>query len=402
MQLHRAAAVLPIVAPPIRDGGVLVEDGRIEAVGPAAELQERADETIAYDGLLMPGFINAHAHLQYGPSFADLTGTGHAFAQWLMQMTKRRMAMTDDGWRGEVAASWSLAYESGTVAVADIVTSVAALDVVVPGVRYLESVAVASHMWPAERKRLVKLLQEHPEAGLSPHTLYTLGTDVLKGMAELARAEGRRLHPHLAETADEDEFVRAGTGPFSGWAFAAELRDAGGVKQSPAAHLDDLGGLGRDVHVAHGTHLDAPDRRLLRERGTAVALCARSNAILGAGVPPVAELLYENSPIAVGTDSLASTPDLDMLAELRTLAIIARSQGYSRGDLATRLLAAATAGGADAIGRPDLGRLVPGATAAFACVIVEREDAADPAEDILQSGSAKPAPIRQRQADSKL
>ncbi len=402
MQLHRAAAILPIARPPIRDGGVLVENGRIVAVGPAAVLQDRADETIAYDGLLMPGFINAHAHLQYGPTFADLTGTGHAFAQWLMQMTQRRQAMTDDGWRSEVSASWALAYESGTVAVADIVTSAAALDVEVPGVRFLESVAVASHMWPAERDRLAGLLKAHPEAGLSPHTLYTLGREVLRGIQQLARAEGRRLHPHLAETADEDEFVRTGTGPFSGWAFATELRDAGGVKQSPAAHLDDLAGLGPDVHVAHGTHLDAADRRLLRERGTAVALCARSNAILGAGIPPVADLLYENSRIAVGTDSLASTPDLDMLAELRTLATIARSQGYSRSDLATRLLAAATTGGADAIGRPDLGRLEPGATAALASITIERPQAADLCEEILQSGTAKAAPIHQGQADSTL
>ena len=85
--------------------------------------------------------------------------------------------------------------------------------------------------------------------------------------------------------------------------------------RSPAEYLDSLGGLGADVHVAHGTHLSQADRALLRSRGTAVALCARSNAILGAGIPPVAALLREGSPIAVGTDSLASTPDLDLLAE---------------------------------------------------------------------------------------
>lgn len=394
MQLHAASAVLPIEGPAIRDGGVLVEAGRIVAVGRAAELAGSASETVRYDGVLIPGFINAHAHLQYGPSFADLAHTGHAFPEWLMGMTRRRQETSDDGWRAEVAASWALAYASGTVAVADIVTSDAALDVTVPGVRYLESVALTSEVWPDERDRLQALLAAHPEAGLSPHTLYTLGTDVLRGIITEAREQQRRLHPHLAETADEDEFVRLGRGPFAAWPFAAELRDGGGVKRSPAAHLDDLGGLGPDVHVAHGTHLDAADRALLRERGTAVALCIRSNAILGAGVPPVAALLHEGSLIAVGTDSLASTPDLDILAEVRTLATIARSQGYERADLPLRLLAAATRGGADAIGRPDLGRLVPGATAAFAHVSVQNPGAADLAQEILETGSAAPAPIR--------
>jgi aminodeoxyfutalosine deaminase len=398
MELHAAAVVLPIVGPPISGGGVLVDGDRVVAVGAAGELEAQADKVIRYDGVLMPGFVNAHTHLQYGPAFADLTNSGLAFPDWLLRVTERRMAMSDDGWRAEVAGSWALAYASGTVAVADIVTSVSALDVAVPGVRYLESVALASDAWPAERARIRPLLAAHPEAGVSPHTLYTLGTDVLTGLISLARDERRRLHPHLAETADEDQFVREGSGPFAAWPFARELRDAGGARCSPAQYLDSIGGLGSDVHVAHGTHLDATDRALLRERGTTVALCARSNAILGAGAPPVAALLSEGSPVAVGTDSLSSTPDLDLLAEVRALAALATSQGYDAADLATRLLTAATAGGAYAIGRPDLGRLEPGAAAAFAHVRVERPEAADICAEIVRCGVARAA----AQADSTL
>ncbi len=400
MQLHAATAILTLAGPPIAAGGVLVEAGRVVAVGAASDLEARADAVIRYDGVLMPGFVNAHAHLQYGPAFADLTSSGLAFADWLLQVTQRRMAMSDTGWRAEVAASWAMAYASGTVAVADIVTSVAALDVVVPGVRYLESVALASDKWPAERARLEPLLREHQAAGLSPHTLYTLGTDVVRGLLEDARAQRRRLHPHLAETADEDQFVRAGQGPFAVWSFAAELRDGAGAGRSPAQYLDFLGGLGPDVHVAHGTHLDAADRALLRERGTAVALCARSNSILGAGAPPVAALLHEGGPIAVGTDSLSSTPDLDLLAEVRFLAALAARQGYDAPDLAQRLLHAATAGGAYAIGRPDLGSIQPGATAAFAHVSVDDPGARELAAEVVRNGRAHAAPIEQADSGS--
>jgi aminodeoxyfutalosine deaminase len=120
-------------------------------------------------------------------------------------------------------------------------------------------------------------------------------------------------------------------------------------------------------------------------------LCARSNAILGAGIPPVAALLREGSPIAVGTDSLASTPDLDLLAEARALAAVATGQGYDEPDLAARILHACTAGGAYAIGRSDLGVLEPGATAALAHVTVDQPAAADIVAEIIRTGRAEPA-----------
>jgi cytosine/adenosine deaminase-related metal-dependent hydrolase len=398
MHLHAAPWVVPIARPPIEGGGVLVEHGRIVEVGPADGLRSRATRVSRYDGVLMPGLVNAHAHLQYGPSFADLAAGGVAFPDWLGQMMQRRMQVSDDGWRAEVAGSWEQAYASGTVAVADIVTNVAALDITVPGVRYLESVALASDAWPEEQERLEPFLASHGDTGLSPHTLYTLGTAALTGSIELARRTRRRLHPHLAETADEDRFVRHGDGPLSVWAFATELRDGAGQGRSPAEYLDSLDGLGPDVHVAHGTHLNEADRALLRSRGTAVALCARSNAILGAGVPPIAALLMEGSPIAVGTDSLASTPDLDLLAEARALAAAATSQGYDEPDLAARILHACTAGGAYAIGRADLGVLEPGAWATLTRVRVERLDAADIVAEIIRTGRAEPAVGR---ADSR-
>ncbi len=397
MQLHTARWVVPIAGPPIGQGGVLVADGRVVEVGSAADLRSRATSVSTYDGVLMPGLVNAHAHLQYGPSFADLASGGMPFPDWLGQMMQRRMMVSDDGWRAEVAHSWEQAHAAGTVAVADIVTNDVALDVDVPGVRYLESVALASDAWSGEQARLEPLLTGHHDTGLSPHTLYTLGTGALTGSIALARQQERRLHPHLAETADEDRFVRHGDGPLSVWAFATELRDGAGQGRSPAEYLDALGGLGDDVHVAHGTHLGESDRTLLRTRGTAVALCARSNAILGAGIPPVAALLREGNPIAVGTDSLASTPDLDLLAEARALAAVAISQGYGEPDLAARILYACTAGGAYAIGRPDLGTLAPGSTAALAHVTVERLTAADIVAEIIRTGRAEPA---RAQADS--
>jgi cytosine/adenosine deaminase-related metal-dependent hydrolase len=125
--------------------------------------------------------------------------------------------------------------------------------------------------------------------------------------------------------------------------------------------------LGPDCHVAHGVYMTAEDRALLRARGTSVALCPRSNEVIGLEAPPVAAYLTEGSPIAVGTDSLSSSGSLDPMADVAALARIARAQGYAGADLHERLLSAATFGGARAMGidiGPDrLGHLAVGAVA---------------------------------------
>jgi len=396
LTLHTADVVLPVGAPPMRDGAVLVDGEHIAAVGSSEQCLSGSDRAAvrvrSWPGILTPGLVNAHAHLQYGPAFADLADGTRPFASWIGELTSRRRAMAAGGWREQVSSSWQQALSTGTTSVADVVSNVEALGVTVEGVRYIESVGLPSRLWSQERARLVRLLAAEPSLGLSPHTLYTLGTDVVRGVIALAREHGRRLHPHLAETSDEAEFVLAGTGRFAAAAerfgFDFELAASGGSGRSPAAHLEALGGLGPDVHVAHGTHLDADDRALLRRAGTAVALCARSNALLQAGAPPVAAHLLEGSPIAVGTDSLASTPDLDLLGELRALARLARAQAYAGGDLSRRLIDAATRGGAAALGLADRGVLAPGARAdlaVFACDAAGGE-ASNPEQALLATG----------------
>jgi cytosine/adenosine deaminase-related metal-dependent hydrolase len=160
----------------------------------------------------------------------------------------------------------------------------------------------------------------------------------------------------------------------------------GGSGRTPTAHLDALGGLGPDVHVAHGIHCDAADRALLRARGTAVALCVRSNALLRAGEPPIAAYLAEGSPISLGTDSLASSPSLDLLEEAAAAAALARRQGYDGSDLARRLVEAATTGGAAAMGRSDIGALRVGARADLAVFDVPP---VDPYAALLSHGAGR-------------
>lgn len=391
LTIHSAPVVLPICAEPLYDAAVVVDADRVLAVGPVADIVAAHPGAARerWQGMLTPGLVNAHAHLEYGPSFGDLASGGLAFPVWMAELVKRWEHRTEADWLADARGSVRALLATGTTCVADIVTigpgRTAAAERGLSGISYLEVVACDDGRWPETGARLRGHLDSAtPDrmVGVSPHTLYTVSLSVYRSCLELARGRGLRLHPHLAETRAEHEFVHSGAGDLARtWGasgLSLELLAQGGAGISPAQLLDELGGLGADVHVAHGVHLDAGDRALLRARGVTVTLCTRSNRILGAGEAPVADLLAEGSPLAVGTDSLSSAPSLDLLAELAALRELAVRQGTpAQPALDRRLLEAATIGGAQAMGLEDVGVLRTGARgdlASFAVTVAAGED----------------------------
>ncbi len=277
--VHAADVVLTMadgeLAEPLRDGAVLVEGDRVVAVGPRADVERQAGgaRMRRWPGILTPGLVNAHAHLEYGPPFAHLAAAGLPFPEWMLSLSRIRADLTDTDWQVSARGSGHLLLKSGTTAVADVVTRGPAIGVAtslgLQGISYGELAGVDDTGWPAALARLDGLLGTPGRSkGVSPHTLYTLGTQVFRDLTALARSRGMRLHPHLAETSDEAEWVLSGSGAFGlfveRFGFAFELAGVGaGV--GPVRHCDDLGGLGPDVHVAHGVHADADDRALLRD-----------------------------------------------------------------------------------------------------------------------------------------
>ena len=380
-----------MVGEPIRDGAVVVDGETVVEVGRARS--EYGDTRVRrHRGVLTPGLVNAHAHLEYGPPFADLATSGLPFTPWIGEMMKRRMAMSDAEWTEAARGSAHQLLATGTTAVADIVTQGPAVGVTTStglrGISYVELAGVDDARWDDGLARLERLLNlKGRQRGISPHTLYTLSNTVFRDMVGLARGLGMRLHPHLAETADEAEWVMSGTGLLADFAtrFGLEFELHGrGAGVTAVEHCAELGGLGPDVHVAHGVHVDERDRAILREHQTVVALCPRSNKILQAGTAPVAGYLADGNVIAVGTDSLASSPSLDLLADVKALRDIARDQGYAEPDLARRLVEAATLGGAQALGDSRLGRLHEGGLADFAVFDVPTDR--DPFEALVEHG----------------
>jgi cytosine/adenosine deaminase-related metal-dependent hydrolase len=390
--LHSAPIVLPVSTDPIADGAVLVDGDRVQAVGPRAELLEAHPgvRERAWSGVLTPGLVNAHAHLQY-TDFEDLNSLDQPFHVWIGRMIEKRATFTDAMWSESTRRGLHLMLRSGITSVADIVTDPAG---VLPptarsgigGVSYIEIVFEDARSWSdSGRARLLERLASGPASralGISPHTPYTVATAVFADCVAIARDKGLRLHPHVAEAPAESEYVLTGTGPFAESMTKAgkamELIRDGGSGLSPVRYLEKLGVFGPDMHAAHCVHCDPADRDILRERGVYAALCARSNKILQSGRPPVADYLREDSPFGIGTDSLASSPSLDLLEEAAALRALAASQGYAEADLDRRIFEAATLGGAGAMGLTDIGRLEPGSRADLAVFALPDLDSVTP------------------------
>jgi cytosine/adenosine deaminase-related metal-dependent hydrolase len=178
---------------------------------------------------------------------------------------------------------------------------------------------------------------------LAPCSPFSVTGELMAETAELARQRGVRLHTHLAETADEEEFCL----------------ERFGVR--PVEYLEQLGWLGDDVWLAHCVHLD--DREVARfgETRTGVAHCPSSNARLGAGIAPVAALVGAGAPVGLGVDGAASNEAGELAGELREALLLARLAGGPRALTARQALALGTIHGARCLGREtEIGSLEPG------------------------------------------
>ncbi|MDX6743548.1 8-oxoguanine deaminase [Actinocorallia sp. A-T 12471] len=178
---------------------------------------------------------------------------------------------------------------------------------------------------------------------VAPCSPFSVTEDLMREAASLARAKGVRLHTHLAETVEEEEFCR-------------ERFDC-----TPVQYAERLGWVGPDVWLAHTVHLDDASIATLGATGTGVAHCPSSNARLGAGIAPVRALLGANVPVGLGVDGAASQEAGRLAPELRQALYFARLAGGPAALTAREALRLGTIGGARCLGREaEIGSLEPG------------------------------------------
>lgn len=357
MTRYRAAWVLPVAQPPLRDGWVACEDGRIVAVGGPDDAVDGPEVDLGQVAL-MPGLVNAHTHLELSYLRGQVPAAP-AFVTWIRGVVGARRQRPDPNGAeiiDSVRAGIEEAVASGTALVGDIsntlVTYGPLAESLLGGVVFYELLrfnAPDPDGVVAQACAQLDALPAHPAVrpSLAAHAPYSVSPRVFRAIRRAMEARpGVPFSVHLAESTDETEFIRTAGGEWRRF-----LEDVGswdpaftapGV--SPVQYLDDAGFLDARLLAVHGVQMTPADLARLVARGTTLVTSPRSNLHTGAGVPPVASFYASGVSVAVGTDSLASTPDLNVFTELATLRRLAPEVP------ARRLIASATIEGARALG----------------------------------------------------
>ncbi|MGI8606033.1 MAG: amidohydrolase family protein [Gaiellaceae bacterium] len=248
------------------------EGGRIAAVGLASELG--AGERFA-DSIIVPGLVNAHTHLEYA-GFGD----GQPFGPWLRTHIERKARIGTEEFLAIARLGAAECLRSGVTTIADASFSgaaeVAASELGLRGIVAIEVFGLDAGRADDARRRIADLepvLDPRVRLGVSPHAPYSVSPELYAA----AYALGVPVVTHLAESEDEVDYLRDGSGPI---ATVSEIAPSG---LTPVRHLAAHGLLGRQVLAAHCVKVDDEEIALLAEHDVAVAHCPRSNAMLGCG-----------------------------------------------------------------------------------------------------------------------
>jgi len=409
-QSIRARWVVPITGPPLRDGEVVIENGRIAEVRRARHTSATAEVLDLGDAILLPGLVNAHTHLDYTVFRGLLEDL--PFFPWIRALVERKQLLSGEDWLASAIMGAAEAVASGVTTIADCSDSGAALAAAalmgLRGIVYQEIFALD----PREPlDTLVSRLQDtlanlrryagtsRVRIGVSPHAPYTIHPKALQAIGSFAREHSLPLCIHAAESQDEVSLLMRNEGE-----FARLLRQRGYTWwQSPPskgtiAYLEECGVLTPKTLLVHGVQISRADFERAARAGAAWVHCPKSNAKLGNGVSPLLWLQRQWNAstlpaVALGSDSVASNNTLDLFEEMRFALLLYRAcNRVADAPTAGDLLYLATMGGSAALGLGhETGSLEPGKWADLTAVSLKRfqtQPCYDPVVTLVHSASA--------------
>jgi aminodeoxyfutalosine deaminase len=377
---YHAAWIVPISAPPLRDAWVTVDRGRI--VGATTRYPGTGAREIDMGSVaVMPGLVNAHTHLELS-YLRDEVPPASQFVTWIRHVIAARRAHPDPA-AAEILAAVERAIDealaSGTAIVGDISNTLVTFAPLarsgLAAVVFYELIQFAAsdpRAFVEARCRQLEALvpTERVRCSLAAHAPYTVGPLVFRAIRDAVdRVPFTPCSVHLSESAEEMEFIRSGRGPWRELLEELGVWDPSWVPPggTPVRFLHDSGFLDGRVLAVHAVQATEEDLQRLAALGVTVVTCPRSNGHTGAGAPPIGEFYRAGVRVAVGTDSLASSPDLNVFAELATMRALAPHVP------ASRLLRSATQEGARALGfDAEYGTIEPGKRARVLAIDVPR------------------------------
>ncbi|MBV5338918.1 MAG: amidohydrolase family protein [Deltaproteobacteria bacterium] len=361
--IYSASWLINPDAPPVAGGALLVRNGMIVDAGPLSILRSaHTAPVLDFSGcVILPGFVNAHTHLEltHFPSWKLRSAVDYnprRFTDWIIQLIKIARGLTPEDYPPSIREGVRMCLESGTTAIGEIVTNPAMAEhyyhTPLAGRLYFELLGQDHALF--KNKLVAAAAAAHQSetysmpAGFSPHSPYTIAREHLATIRDASVSEALPLTIHLSESRSEADFIFDETGdlatefyPFVGW-----QRYLGHPARCSSTELLDRYGLLTPTTTAvHCVHVSVADARIIKSRGTHIALCPRSNELLDVGRAPVALFKKLGIPLALGTDSLASNNSLSLWDELCFALEI-----FPNDLTAQDVFCMVTAGGAEALG----------------------------------------------------
>ncbi|MEK7467455.1 MAG: amidohydrolase family protein [Planctomycetota bacterium] len=315
--------------------------------------------------ILLPGLVNAHAHLEL--TFLGGRLAPAPFPEWARRLMEERAKRSPGDIEESIREGIRRSVAAGTAAVGDFAwlsKNDALRQSGLRSVSWREAIGIAPERADEAARRALGFLERKTSTwspGLAPHAPYSCSGELYRRLFLEARRARVPFATHLSELREEVEYLRSGGGPFRDM-LRRLGRDAGTwrpPRKRPAPYLAWLGAL-RGATAAHANYLTAADVALLRRFRVAVVWCPRTHAFFGHPAHPVKRLLRAGVPVALGTDSLGSSPTLDVRGEIRA----ATARGLSL-ETALRM---ATEHGARALGLRRSGRIAAGCAADFTVI----------------------------------
>jgi 8-oxoguanine deaminase len=365
----------------LRGNDILIEDGRVSAIGPAIEVGDVERSIDCSRHVVLPGFVNTHHHY-----FQTLTRNLPAVQNaklfpWLKYLYEVWKNIDDDAVYTSSLLAMGELLKTGCTCSTDhlylypkgasgdfAALQFAAADET--GMRFSptrgsmslsqkdgglppDSVVQNEDVILDDCRRVIERFHDPSPMAmrkvvLAPCSPFSVTEDLMRESARLARSSGVRLHTHLAETEDEDAFCMRTFG----------IR--------PLALMERCEFLGEDVFYAHGIHFTDDELTVLAETGTGVAHCPSSNMRLGSGICRVREMLDVDVSVSLAVDGSASNDSSDYLGEMRQALLLQRVRYGSAGITADEVLRLATENGAEMLGFSGVGRIEPGYAADLA------------------------------------
>ncbi len=388
----------------IASGGLFIRDGFIEQVGTTTELPKTANEILDLSGhALLPGLVNTHHHFYQTLTRVVPPAQDANLFNWLKTLYPIWAGLTpEDIFISTQTALAELAF-SGCTTASDhlyLYPNGSKLDDEIDAAKEIgmrlhasrgsmslsekdgglppDSVVDTEEAILADSQRLIERYHD-PKAGsmtqivLAPCSPFSVTSELMKQSAILAREYGVQLHTHLAETEDEEQFCIDMFG------------------HRPVDYMKEVGFIGNDVWFAHSVYVNQEEIDLFAKEGCGVAHCPSSNMRLASGIAPIKELTEAGVKVSIAVDGSASNDGSHLLGEVRQAMLLARVKegitGYSLSSENRKLMTArdalylATRGGADVLGRKDIGSLEVGKVADFFAIKLDTLDYAGALHD---------------------